>query len=153
MAGGPGDVQEPRRPAPGGGGGGGGRGRGSSEDSGGRREVGRHQTSRQRPQWAELTGEDELLLHHVDVAAGPPDGGAQHDLLGVVAAHAAGAVPARGRSQVRQERHNRSQSGGRGGASVTEVSLLLCVSSTVCAVCLLWLFHIKIFPVFKREAL
>lgn len=65
--------------------------------------MGCHQTSRQRPQWAELTGEDELLLHHVDVPAGPPDGGAQHDLLGVVAAHAAGAVPAGGRSQVREE--------------------------------------------------
>lgn len=65
--------------------------------------AGRHQTSRQRPQWPQLTGEDELLLHHVDVPAGPPDGGAQHDLLGVVAAHAAGAVPAGGRSQVSGE--------------------------------------------------
>lgn len=69
---------------------------GSWKGSGLRRKVGRRQTSRQWPQWAELTGEDELLLHHVDVAAGPPDGGAQHDLLRVVAAHAAGAVPAGG---------------------------------------------------------
>lgn len=78
--------------------------------------MGRHQTSRQRPQWPELTGEDELLLHHVDVPAGPPDGGAQHDLLGVVAAHAAGAVPAGGRSQVREELQflTLTQSGRRG---------------------------------------
>lgn len=78
--------------------------------------MGRHQTSRQRPQWPELTGEDELLLHHVDVPAGPPDGGAQHDLLGVVAAHAAGAVPAGGRSQVREELQflALTQSGRRG---------------------------------------
>lgn len=72
--------------------------------------MGRHQSSRQRPQWAELTGEDELLLHHVDIAAGPPDGSAQHDLLGVVAAHAAGAVPEGGWEES-------SQRGDGGGAS------------------------------------
>lgn len=53
--------------------------------------------SSQRPQGAELTGEDELLLHHVDVPAGPPHGGAQHDLLGVVTAHATHPEPVDGR--------------------------------------------------------
>lgn len=43
-----------------------------------------------------LTREDEFLLHHVEVSAGPPDGGAQHDLLRVVAAHPAHPIPAGG---------------------------------------------------------
>lgn len=41
-----------------------------------------------------LTGEDEFLLHDVDVSAGPPDCGAQHDLFRVVAAHPAHPIPA-----------------------------------------------------------
>lgn len=45
-----------------------------------------------------LTREDEFLLHHVEVSAGPPDGGAQHDLLRVVAAHTAHPIPAPTRS-------------------------------------------------------
>lgn len=35
-----------------------------------------------------FTREDEFLLHDVDVSARPPDSGAQHDLLWVVATHA-----------------------------------------------------------------
>lgn len=35
-----------------------------------------------------LTGEDEFLLHDVEVSAGPPDRGTQHDLFRVVAVHA-----------------------------------------------------------------
>lgn len=45
---------------------------------------------------ARLTREDEFLLHDVQVPAGPRHGGAQHDLLGVVASHAAHPVPAGG---------------------------------------------------------
>lgn len=48
-----------------------------------------------------LTREDEFLLHHVEVSAGPPDSGAQHDLLRVVAAHAAHPVPAGATRRVR----------------------------------------------------
>lgn len=43
-----------------------------------------------------LTGEDELLLHDVYVSAGPPDRSTQHDLLRVVAPHAAHPEPAIG---------------------------------------------------------
>lgn len=55
-----------------------------------------------------LTGEDELLLHDVGVPAGCPDRGAQHDLLRVVAAHAAQPIPAG--SEVGQKSQHRSVS-------------------------------------------
>ena len=41
-----------------------------------------------------LTREDELLLHDVDVLAGPPARRLQHDLFRVVAAHTAHPEPA-----------------------------------------------------------
>lgn len=54
------------------------------------------QTSNMSPssQCEGLTREDEFLLHDVDVSAGPPDCGAQHDLFRVVAAHPAHPIPA-----------------------------------------------------------
>lgn len=42
----------------------------------------------------QVTREDEFLFHDVRVSTGRPDRGAQHDLLWVVAAHAAHPVPA-----------------------------------------------------------